>query len=72
MATRSKFTRWLFGDTPEIFDEEGHVDHHLKPDIWKSWDKRYHASDYDWRKQTPFMPPQKKSQSPNDKRTPSR
>ena len=41
---------FLFGKDPEIFDENGRVQHKFTEEKWRKWDDRLKASpEYDWR-----------------------
>ncbi|HAG90984.1 MAG TPA: hypothetical protein DCL41_03890 [Bdellovibrionales bacterium] len=41
---------FLFGKSPDIFDENGQVRHKLPEEKWKKWDARYHDEKHNWRK----------------------
>lgn len=41
---------FLFGKSPEIFDESGQVRHKLPEKKWKSWNDRFKNEQYDWHK----------------------
>ena len=44
---------FLFGKSPDIFDNEGRVRHRLPEDKWKKWEERYLAGEeYNWRNHT--------------------
>lgn len=41
---------FLFGKSPDIFDENGQVRHKFPEEKWKSWNDRFKNSQYDWKK----------------------
>jgi len=41
---------FLFGKSPDIFNEKGEVRHKLPEEKWKAWDDRYHNENHNWRK----------------------
>ena len=41
--------QFLFGKPPEIFDENGRVEHQFSDEKWKKWNDRLQANpDYNW------------------------
>lgn len=48
-----KILDFLFGKSPQIFDEKGQVRHKLESKIWQKWEQRYQNSpEYNWRNHT--------------------
>ncbi len=43
---------FLFGKSPDIFDENGQVRHDLGKDRWNAWKQRYSTNEYNWRNHT--------------------
>ncbi len=44
---------FLFGRKPEIFDNQGQVQHNLPKEKWESWQARYMQGDqYNWKNHT--------------------
>lgn len=41
---------FLFGKSPDIFDQKGNIVHKLPKEKWDAWDNRYQkGKDYNWR-----------------------
>jgi hypothetical protein len=41
---------FLFGKSPQIFDEQGRIRHPFSDEKWAKWNDRFKANpDYDWR-----------------------
>lgn len=48
-----KILSFLFGAKPEIFDQNGNVQHQLPRKRWDQWKKRYsEGEEYNWRNHT--------------------
>lgn len=45
----SKVLDFLFGKSPDIFDENGNVVHKLPSEKWSKWRARFETPEYDWR-----------------------
>lgn len=48
-----KVLEFLFGKEPDIFDENGRVQHNLPKEKWENWHKRYMGGEeFNWRTHT--------------------
>ncbi len=48
-----KLLAFLFGASPQIFDQDGEVRHHLPKNRWDRWKKRYsEGEEYNWKNHT--------------------
>jgi len=45
-----KLMGFLFGKSPDIFDQDGNVRHHFPKEKWRSWENRFRTNEYDWQK----------------------
>lgn len=52
MSVGRSILDFLFGKSPNIFDEDGNVRHHLGDHVWKAWEERFHTREYDWHNHT--------------------
>lgn len=44
---------FLFGKSPNVFDQSGRIAHQLPNQKWKLWNDRYQAGeDYNWKNHT--------------------
>ncbi len=47
----SKVLGFLFGKSPDIFDEKGNVVHKFSAEKWQAWRDRFEKNaEFDWRK----------------------
>lgn len=44
----NKLFGFLFGKSPEIFDQDGNVRHNFPKEKWTAWENRFRAREYDW------------------------
>ena len=59
-----KVLDFLFGKSPDIFDENGAVVHNFPEEKWKAWRDRFEKREYDWRQ---HQGTERKIQSPPKK-----
>jgi hypothetical protein len=45
-----KIMGFMFGKSPDIFDQDGNVRHHLEKEKWSAWANRFRSHEYDWHK----------------------